>query len=193
MKKFKVDFNSPVILGMAAISLTLIILSLALGTNRMATALGIYYTSWADPLMYLRMVSHIFVHGSFAHLTGNFMLILAVGPMVEEKYGSSRLALMILITAAVTGLVNVIFFKGVALMGASGVAFMLILLASFVNIQRGHIPLTVILAAVVFIGNEIVTGMVRSDNISQMGHIIGGLCGGAFGFYIHSDKFNKAE
>ena len=51
------------------------------------------------------------------------------------KYGSSSIAMMILITAAVTGIFNILFFK-TALLGASGIAFMMILLGSFVNIEE---------------------------------------------------------
>jgi membrane associated rhomboid family serine protease len=101
--------------------------------------------------------------------------------MLEEKYGSSSIAMMILITAAVTGIFNILFFK-TALLGASGIAFMMILLGSFVNIERGKIPLTFILVVVIFIGREIVEGLFIQDNISQLTHIAGGVCGAFFGF-----------
>ena len=180
MKKPRIDFNSPVILSMAAVSLVLLLLNIvtAGSINRL---FAIRYTSWADPIMYLRLFTHVFVHASFAHYTGNFLLILAVGPMVEEKYGSQNLAVMIALTALLTGLVNVIFFKNIMLLGASGVVFMLILLASFTNIREGRIPLTVILVGVLYIGNEIITGITVTDNISQITHIAGGLCGAGFG------------
>jgi len=192
MKKLKIDFNAPVILGFTGISLVVLILYSLIGDGVLRT-LGIHYTSWGDFRMYLRMFAHIFAHAGLAHFTGNFMLILAVGPMVEEKYGSSRLAMMMAVTAVVTGLINVIFFRQINLVGASGVVFMLILLASFVNIREGKFPLTVLLVAVLFIGNEIVTGVLRTDTISQMGHIIGGLCGGGFGFAIYGDKMARKK
>ena len=190
MKKLKIDFNAPVILGFTGISLVVLILYSLMGDGVLRT-FGIRFTGWLDLRMYLRMFGHIFAHAGLAHFTGNFMLILAVGPMVEEKYGSRRLAMMMAVTALVTGLINVIFFKNVLLVGASGVVFMLILLASFVNIREGKFPLTVLLVAVLFIGNEIVTGVLRTDTVSQMGHIIGGLCGGGFGFLVHGDRMRR--
>jgi GlpG protein len=87
---------------------------------------------------------------------------------------------MILLTALVTGLLNALFLDS-ALLGASGIVFMLILLASTANIRHGEIPLTFIAVALLYLGGEVV-GALREDNISQMGHLVGGLAGAAFGF-----------
>ena len=92
---------------------------------------------------------------------------------------------MILITALITGLINIFFSPNTAVIGASGLVFMLILLASFVNVRAGAIPVTVILVAVLYIGQEIVTGLTTKDTISQLSHVIGGLCGTAFGIIFH--------
>ena len=49
-------------------------------------------------------------HSSVAHFAGNFILILAIGSLVEEKYGSRRLAVMLLlVTALVIGLITTLF------------------------------------------------------------------------------------
>lgn len=183
MKKLKINYNAPVILTFTFASFAVLLLSNLLGSS-VYRMLGIYRTSFSDPFMYLRMFTHVFTHADWAHYAGNFMLILAIGPMVEEKYGSKNLALMIAITAFVTGLINVMFFPRILLMGASGIVFMLILLASFVNIREGTLPLTVLLVTVFFIGNEIVTGVLSTDNVSQMAHILGGACGSGFGFVL---------
>ena len=87
---------------------------------------------------------------------------------------------MSLITAVITGLINMFLFRQV-IVGASGIVFMFIILSSLVNMKRKEIPLTFILVTFVFIGNEIVNSL-GDDNISQFGHICGGLCGGALGF-----------
>ena len=39
----------------------------------------------------------------------NFLYILLIGPMIEEKYGSKNLTIMILVTAIITGIINMIF------------------------------------------------------------------------------------
>jgi membrane associated rhomboid family serine protease len=111
---------------------------------------------------------------------GNLTFILLVGPIVEEKYGDMRTLFMILITALVTGILNILFFH-TGLLGASGIVFMLILLVSFTNTRSGEIPVTFILVALLFIGKEVLQSL-STDQISQFAHIIGGICGSFFGF-----------
>lgn len=133
-----------------------------------------------NPVSIFTLFSHVLGHANWGHLLGNLTFILLVGPIVEEKYGSKRLLTMILLTALITGLLNVLFFNS-GLLGASGVVFMLILLSSFTNVRSGEIPLTFIVVALLFIGKEILDS-VQNDNISQFAHIIGGICGSVFGF-----------
>ena len=184
MKRLRISFNAPVTLSFALISLAVLILKMILGQS-IVELFGVYFTHWTDPFLYLRLLTHIFTHADIAHFTGNFMLILITGPLIEEKYGKRQLGTMILITALIIGLINVLFFRGVVLYGASGIAFMLILLSSFVNIRQREIPLTVILVAVLYIGNEIITGITEQDQVSQLAHIIGGVCGAVFGILLY--------
>jgi membrane associated rhomboid family serine protease len=129
---------------------------------------------------WITLFTHIIGHGNWAHLISNFTLILLIGPMLEESYGSSELLIMIIITALVTGILNVLLFQS-ALMGASGVVFMMILLSSFTNFSHGEIPLTFILVLILYMGVQLFQSL-KTDNISQFAHIIGGLCGSFFGF-----------
>lgn len=187
MKRRGIDFNAPVILLLTLISFIVLIVTLAVGDS-IIRLLGVYFSSWKDPMMYVRLFTHMFVHSDAAHYTGNFMMILAIGPMVEEKYGARNLTFMILVTAFVTGIINIIFFKNTIFIGASGIVFMLIILASFANIREGMIPITVILVAVLYLGNEILTGVLNQDNISQLSHILGGICGGIFGAVLNRKR-----
>lgn len=129
---------------------------------------------------YTSLVTHVIGHANFDHLLGNLTFILLLGPIVEEKYGSRNTLFMFIITAIFTGLLNVFFFN-TGLMGASGIVFMLILLASFTNNRKGGIPLTFLLIAILFIGKEVFQGL-QQDNISQFAHIMGGVLGSFFGF-----------
>ena len=186
MKKIGgIYFNSPVILSLTFISaLVLFADKLTLGAfNSLLTS---RYTSWLDPLMYLRFFTRVLAHADINHFFGNFMLILVVGPMMEERYGGKRLATMLLITAFTTGACNIVFFPRTATIGASGLAFMLILLSSFVNMKSAGLPFTMLLVGFFYIGNEVVRGIFENDNVSQFSHIIGGLCGAAFGFYYRN-------
>jgi membrane associated rhomboid family serine protease len=64
---------------------------------------------------------------------------------------------------------------------------MLILLSSFTNIRSGEIPITFILIVVLYVVREFVNALTPSG-ISQVAHIVGGLCGGAFGFLFSKGK-----
>jgi len=189
MKKrgFAIDFNSPVILWLTFIALIVLIIDIATPVN-ITMLLGAQRTSFLDPMQYVRLFSYVLAHANMAHFVGNFMMILAIGPMVEEKYGSGRLLRITILTALITGLINIIFFPGAVVVGASGIVFMLILMASFTNIRQGTLPITVVLVAVLYIGNEIMQGLFTIDNVSRLSHIIGGLCGAIFGFIFHSKK-----
>jgi len=186
-RNFAIDLNSPVVLWLTIIALAVLIIDLITPIN-MVMLFGARRTSIFDPMQYVRLFTHVLVHSNINHYVGNFMMILAIGPMVEEKYGSSRLVLAIVITAFITGLFKVLLFPGVVLVGASGIVFMLILMASFTNIKQGRLPITVLLVAVLYIGNEIILGLFTVDNVSRISHIIGGLCGAVFGVVVHSKK-----
>ena len=93
---------------------------------------------------------------------------------------------MTVITAFVTGLLNILIFP-TGLMGASGIVFMMILLASFTNFGKGEIPLTFILIMLLYLGREVFNAF-RANNISEFGHIIGGLCGSIFGYLQPSKR-----
>ena len=113
----------------------------------------------------------------------NFLLILLIGPMIEEKYGSINLIIAILITSFITGVINSLFSKK-QILGSSGIVFMLIVLSSFVNIEIGKIPITFILICIFYLFNEVFKGLFNKDNVSHMSHLIGALCGFILGFYL---------
>lgn len=187
MKKLlaKFQYNAPVVLSMALLSAIVLLLNYLTGGASNKLLFSVYRTKLLDPLMYVRMFTYVLGHANYSHFIGNFTIILLVGPMLEEKYGSIPLLKMIAMTAFITGLVQIIFFPSTALLGASGVAFMMILLSSFANYQKGRIPITLILVALIYLTGEIVDGIASpNDNISQMGHIIGGICGTLFGWAI---------
>ena len=109
------------------------------------------------------------------------MMILVVGPPLEEKYGGRSILWAICLTALVSGLVQWLFFPSSALLGASGIVFMMIVMSSLSGMREGCIPLTLVLVLILYIGGEIVNGFTHSDNVSQLTHIVGGLCGAFLG------------
>lgn len=186
----KIHYNSPVILSYTFIALFALLLNVLTSGVSNHLVFSVYKSSFSDVLGYVRLFGHIIGHADFNHFFNNFLMILMVGPMLEEKYGSLNILYVILITALVTGLLHIIFIQG-SLLGASGVVFAFIILSSFVNIKEGKIPLTLILAILIFIGKEFVLSVGTSDNISRVTHIIGGGCGALAGYLFNKKIFHK--
>ncbi|MBR3900836.1 MAG: rhomboid family intramembrane serine protease [Ruminococcus sp.] len=187
-KRFKISFNSPVILGFTLICLAALLLNTITGglANRMI--FSVYRSSMLNPLTYIRFIGHIFGHSGWQHFIGNIMLILVIGPLLEEKYGFRNILAVILSTALITGIIHFMFFPHTMLLGASGVVFALILLSSFVSIKEGEIPMTFILVTVIYIGQQIFEGIFVNDNISNLTHIIGGITGAGMGYALNKRK-----
>lgn len=191
--KLKISFNSPVIICFTGICLLALLLDFLTGGITNKLIFSVYSSSLLNPLTYVRLIGHVFGHAGWEHFIGNIMLILVVGPLLEEKYGSIDIAAVILITAVVTGLVNFIFFPNVQLLGASGVVFALILLSSITSFRDKEVPITFILVACIYIGQEIYKGIFIQDNVANLTHIIGGFVGALLGFLMNIHRIKNTK
>ena len=187
-RKLTISYNSPVVLSFVFLCLAVLVIGIITGDRSTELLFMTYHTPLSNPLTYLRFFTHILGHSGWAHFIGNASYLLLLGPMLEEKYGSRMLLEIIALTALITGLMNYIFFPAAALCGASGVVFAFITLASFTGFRDGEIPLTFILVAVIYIGQQIYEGFVVSDNISNTAHIVGGLVGAVIGYMLNKDS-----
>ena len=181
----RITFNSPVVLGFVIISLGAMVanyLTMSVSNQLLFTT---YHSSLLSPMTYVRFFTHVLGHAGWSHYIGNMMYMLLLGPMLEEKYGSRAIIEVILVTGLVTGVVTWVFFPGIALCGASGVVFAFIMMTSFTSFKEGEIPLTVILVAIIFIGQQVYEGLFIQDNISNMGHILGGIVGALAGYTLN--------
>lgn len=188
MKRFAIRFNAPVVLSFALISLLVLVLDSVTGGASTARLFCVYRAPLTDPLTYVRFFTHVLGHSGYSHYMGNMLLLLLVGPGLEEKYGSPNLLLTIVITAFATGLVQFLLFPHSALLGASGVVFMMIVLSSFTEMKKGGIPLTMLLVVALYLGSEIADGLTKTDNVSHLTHIVGGVSGIVFGFRLARAK-----
>ena len=183
----KIRYNAPTVLTFTFISAIVLIVSQTMMRSLMEqwfVVPGREAFSLLNVRHIVTLFTHVLGHANWPHLISNFAFILLIGPILEETYGSVSLFIMICITALVTGVLNVMFFSS-GLLGASGVVFMMILLASFTNFNRGEIPLTFILVLVLYLGRELFDsiGAGAANNISQFAHIVGGFIGSLFGFF----------
>ncbi|MCK5781690.1 MAG: rhomboid family intramembrane serine protease [Flavobacteriales bacterium] len=177
-----IKYNSPVILTFSILSTILFFINNFLGGILNSYLILSPNFDPSSISQYISLFTYTLGHANLQHLFGNLSLMLVVGPIIEEKYGSSKLIIMMMLTALFTAIMQITFFSE-GLLGASGIVFMLIILASFSNSNQGGIPLTFILVLIFYVGNEIV-GSFSNDNISQFAHIAGGLFGSIFGFAI---------
>ena len=170
---FRLQYNAPVTLTFALVSLAALLLGKLTNGWTDTYLFSVWHSSLSDILTYPRFFLHVLGHVDYDHYIGNMMMILVVGPGLEEKYGSRNLLSAIVITALVSGLVYWFLFPGSMLMGASGIVFMMIVMASLAG--------TLILVLILYLGSEIVDGVMLKDNVSQLTHIIGGVCGAVLG------------
>ena len=184
-KKLKVTFNSPVVLGFAIACAAVTLAGQLTGEHSTALLFSTYSAPFSDPLMYLRLFTHVLGHSGLTHLLGNMAYLLLLGPMLEEKYGPKNLLLVIAATALVTGVIHNVFFPRTILLGASSVVFAFILLTSFTEFREGELPLTFILVALIYLGQQLWEGLTIQDHVSNLSHIIGGIIGAGAGYFLN--------
>lgn len=186
MKKSKIifTFNAPATLLFALVSLAALGLNTLTGGTSNRLVFSVYRCSFS-PLAIVRLFCHVLGHTSFSHYVSNIAFILALGPIVEERYGSWRLLFMFAVTALVSGLFHIFFSGNSMLLGASGIVYMLIFLASTSGSRPGEIPLTLVAVAVLYLTQEILGGLFTKSDVSHLSHIVGGVCGAVMGLFRH--------
>lgn len=176
-KTYKLSFNAPIVIAFALISVGAFILEWTTGVTN-GLLFSVYRSSLRDVFTYFRFVGHVFGHQNLSHILNNMMMLLLLGPIVEEHFGHGFTALSILAVALATGIVHFILFPHTALLGASGVVFAFIIMSSAIGLRKHEIPITFILVAILYLGEQIVDALFVKDSISQLTHIIGGIVGG---------------
>ena len=103
LKKLVIRFNAPATLTFALLALGALILGQTFGSAVTTKYFCVYRASLADPLTYLRFFTHVLGHADYSHYMGNMLLLLLVGPPLEEKYGWKKMVWFMAVTALVTG------------------------------------------------------------------------------------------
>ena len=160
------QYNAPVTLTFFFLSLA----SLALGhlTNGWTTyhLFSVYRSPLADPLFFVRLFGHVLGHAGWDHFIGNMLLFLVI------------------MTALVSGILQCVLFPSSALLGASGIVFMLIMLSSLAGSRNGGIPITLLLVGALYLSQQVYDILFVQDNVANFMHIVGGACGTVFGFAV---------
>ncbi len=184
MRNAKIRFNSPVILIFVMICTGAFLCDSFTAGRANDLLFSVYRSSPLDLLAYIRMIGHVFGHADWEHLSGNMVMLLLLGPLLEEKYGGRILAKVMLLTALTTGLLQIMLFPHTALLGASGIVYAFIILSSMTDMKKGGIPLTFLLIAGIYLGGQVYQGIFTDDHTANLIHVAGGVIGGICGYRI---------
>ena len=106
----RLQYNAPVTLSFFLLSLFVLLLDVLTSGWSTAHLFCVYRSPLNDPLFYIRLFGHVLGHAGWDHFLNNMLLFLVIGPPMEEKYGSRTLLLGILMTAAISGILQCLLF-----------------------------------------------------------------------------------
>ena len=139
--------------------------------------------SWAPH----QLVSSLFCHGSFDHLSSNLFPLLVFGRFVEEETGPVGIVLAFLVCGACANIASILLLggSGVVSLGASGAVYSLFSLAVLVRfrIRIGRLVEAFILSTHVAsrFRNELAQaargGGIGPFRVNHVAHIAGAICG----------------
>ncbi|MCR5284476.1 MAG: rhomboid family intramembrane serine protease [Treponema sp.] len=199
-KKFnfnlKFSYDAPVTLTFVLISAILFILSTYVIKSGAVSILLASPTSQTgnlpfivkQPLSYLRLLLYIFGSSDINVLLSNLIMIVMLGPAMEERYGSVIIGLMIFVSALFSGVLNACFSAD-SLLGALPVICMMVFLNAFMAFSKKTVPLTFIFVIVLIAFMQIFSG---TGAVKFFICIAGGLCGSLFAF-LTSPKVKAAK
>jgi membrane associated rhomboid family serine protease len=134
-----------------------------------------------------QLVTSLFLHGSFGHLSGNLFFLLVFGRFVEEKAGAAGVVLTYLVTGVFANLASLLLLSGpVVSLGASGAVFGLFVVAALARERtvKGFVEMLIlgnfVVTRVLEEGASSLTQSGASRSLVQTNHIahLGGALGG---------------
>lgn len=209
--KFKVRYDSPVTLTVTILTVLLFIIDSALLKGKMSEAVFTSYGTLSDKafassnaLSYIRILLHVFGTTSWSALLINSAFFLLIGTVLEDRYGSVIFALMIFISALVSGVIGI--FSPLDMCGATPVIFMMIFLSAVTMISKRNLQISWVLIMVLYTAYSMATafekngaliegnGFIRffQSNISTFICMAAGVASSLFGF-LSSPKKRKAS
>jgi len=124
-----------------------------------------------------RLITAMFLHGGLIHIGFNMMVLLDMGPIVEEVYGSARYLFLYAVMGAVSFLVSAL--AGHFSLGASGAILGIVGLLIAITTKRGGMYMRELRSRLIswvvtiFVIGLLFTGM-RTDNWAHAGGLAAG-------------------
>lgn len=189
-KKFSLNFtyDSPVSLSFVILSVLILVLDLTVLKLKLnqsillspTSSAGAFPFAFSDVKSIFRLFLYIFGGTDKTVFLTNCLLIILMGPEMEERYGSIIIGIMIFVAAFFAGVLNACFCKN-PMSGCNSVVFMFILLDTILTFSKKRIKATSIAIIALFICREVFIGNVNGA-VGVMITIAGGLCGSLFAF-----------
>ncbi len=132
---------------------------------------------------YWRLITPVFLHAHVFHIFMNCYVLYALGPSVEQAFGSARFLVMYLVAGFLASAASFAIPPDVPSLGASGAVFGMagVLLVYLYRRRRSAFVAQYLRSILVFIGINLVFGFLFPgiDNVAHIGGLIGGLVLGA--------------
>jgi membrane associated rhomboid family serine protease len=170
------SFNAPVTIVWAAAAVLLTALN-PVGVQFMGLDPGL---GWTQPARYVQLIGWSMAHSNWDHLLSNLPLFLLLGPLVEKRHGPCATLACFVSTSVVIGVLHVTLSHAI-LVGASGLVYMLVILAGLDSTRKDGIPLTLPFVAALFLFRDLV-GVFQNNQISELAHLAGAGCGLVWGW-----------
>lgn len=133
-----------------------------------------------------RIITYMFIHGSFIHLLFNMIALNLFGSIIELKIGRKLFLISFILCGIISALVHFMFLN-TPLIGSSGSIFGLLSICSFINpnmtIFINFIPIKLKYSIIFIFFIDLIFGLFISDGIAHFAHI-GGLISGLIIGYI---------
>lgn len=151
---------------------------------------GVLPFVFSDPLSWARIFLYIFGGKDQVVLVTNLLLVILIGPTMEERYGSVIIGIMFFVSALFSAVLNTLVCKN-GMSGCGSVVFMLLILNAMMFFTKKTISATSITMIVLFVCREF---FIKNDNgiAGSLITLAGGLCGSLFAF-IASPKARAAK
>ncbi|UKI55423.1 MAG: hypothetical protein L6V90_12630 [Treponema succinifaciens] len=145
-------------------------------------------------LSYVKLVIYPFGGENSTSFFLNIGFILLLGPVLEERYGSIMLALMIFITSLVGGVLTACV-STFGIYGCGGIVFMMIILSVLSVFIKKQLPVSWIFIFALYLAFSLFSGKKISgfmpfmqNNVPVFIQLASGICGSLFGFFVCPKK-----
>lgn len=196
----KFIFDSPVVLVFSVVSAVIFISDLILKLNlsekifECPGAKSVPAFDFKSALSYVKLVIYPFGGENSTSFFLNIGFILLLGPVLEERYGSIMLALMIFITSLVGGVLTACV-STFGIYGCGGIVFMMIILSVLSVFIKKQLPVSWIFIFTLYLAFSLfsrkkISGFMpfMQNNVPVFIQLASGICGSLFGFFVCPKK-----